>query len=888
MKYCYHCMQVIDDSNAICPGCGHDPNPQVPPHHLTPGTILNDKYLVGQALGEGGFGITYIGFDLNLEMVIAIKEYYPNGYVNRTNTATQFVSGPTDGERRDVFDQGRDRFLKEARVLAKYAGESGIVNIRDFFQENNTAYIIMEYLRGVTLKEYLKQRGKIPADEMINLLMPMMQSLKKVHQQGMIHRDIAPDNIMLTEDKVKLLDFGAARDVSNGNKSLSVMLKPGFAPEEQYRSRGVQGPWTDIYAISATIYKCITGVTPDDSTQRMYRDELKRPSELGIAINPNVENALMKGLCVNQEGRYQNVDELMRGLQGNDSFTSNPAGTPMGMTGSPAGAPIGMTGSPANTPMGMTGAGNVVNPGPTGNSPADKPKKSKKKKVLIIVAIIVLLGIIGVVASVMDDSGKKSSKYASNSSSNEDKTPTKVVEKEITPEAEKDTPSPVPTEASYSSDVPDTIETPTEAVLPISTSTPTPVPVREYVTLNVYSFNSEMEDICNRYMQLHPYRQFDINVTTFTNSEEYTAALDQMLVSSSSAPDIYAMDSNYVLKYTQGDYASYAASYRDLGIDVNKKINSAQIAPYVCNVGTRPYDNEVVALSYQSTGGCFIYRRSIAQDIWGTDDPAKVQKKIGGGTGKWDKFWSAAEDCKSNGYYVVSGIDDIWNVVAGGAEKSWIVNGNLNIDPKRESFIDMAKRLLENGYTLDHTSWGTDWYADMKQSGKVLGYFGPAWLLNYIIAINNDSYGDWAVCQSPVAFSWGGSYLAASKYIPENKKLAAAELLEWILLDTSEEGMQYRLANGILFDNGGTKDTCSSMVVLRKSDGAVGFTGYQDVFEYFIPASENVTGKNLSQYDYIFEGYFKKYVRQYCWGEIYRADVLTNFRDDIYYYFGIY
>lgn len=318
MRYCYHCMQVIEDDVLNCPFCGTNPRKEVPVHHLMPGTVLNDKFLVGQALGEGGFGITYIGRDLNLDMIIAIKEYYPNGYVNRNNTASPMVTGAADGDMREVFEQGKDRFIKEARILGKFANEPGIVNVRDFFETNNTAYIIMEYLEGKTLKAYLKEKGILSADEVVNLMLPMIRSLKKVHQQGLIHRDIAPDNIMITSDSVKLLDFGAARDVSNGNKSLSVMLKPGFAPEEQYRSRGQQGPWTDIYAICATMYKCITKVTPDDSTQRLFSDEVKRPSELGIAINPAIENAIMKGMSVRQQDRYQNVDELINGLSGQE------------------------------------------------------------------------------------------------------------------------------------------------------------------------------------------------------------------------------------------------------------------------------------------------------------------------------------------------------------------------------------------------------------------------------------------------------------------------------------------------------------------------------------------------------------------------------------------
>ena len=177
----------------------------------------------------------------------------------------------------------------------------------------------MEFLDGQTLKDYLNENGSLSPDQTLSLLMPVMLSLREVHKKGLIHRDISPDNIMLVDGKAKLLDFGATRDISaDGQRSLSVLLKPGYAPEEQYRSKGIQGPWTDVYALCATIYKCITGITPDDSAQRLFKDEIKAPSELGISIDENMETALLKGLAVLHKDRYQSIDELLDGLKGID------------------------------------------------------------------------------------------------------------------------------------------------------------------------------------------------------------------------------------------------------------------------------------------------------------------------------------------------------------------------------------------------------------------------------------------------------------------------------------------------------------------------------------------------------------------------------------------
>lgn len=315
--YCYYCMSELRGSGAICPECGKAKSDAVPAHHLLPGTMLNNKFRVGMALGEGGFGITYIGMDTMLDIKVAIKEFYPNGYVNRNNTVSCCVNDSVSKTRKDFFEKGRERFLKEARILAKFSGEPGVVDVRDFFEENNTAYIVMEYLDGVDLKNFLKENGTLTPDETVRLLTPVMASLKKIHKQGLIHRDISPDNIMVMGNSVKLLDFGAARSVSaEANKSLSVMLKPGYAPEEQYRSKGVQGPWTDVYALCATMYKCITGITPDDATQRVFSDDVKYPSALGIEIAEDLEKAIMRGMSIHQSDRYQSVEELINGMQG--------------------------------------------------------------------------------------------------------------------------------------------------------------------------------------------------------------------------------------------------------------------------------------------------------------------------------------------------------------------------------------------------------------------------------------------------------------------------------------------------------------------------------------------------------------------------------------------
>lgn len=317
-KLCPHCMREYKEERVeTCPYCGKNLkiNDQVR-HQLKPFTILSGKYLVGDVLGEGGFGITYIGFDLNLEIQVAIKEFYPNGFVTRESGVTSTVT-IYRGENEEAILKWKNNFLDEARSLAKCSHLSGVVGVKDFFQENNTVYIVQEYLDGKTLKEYIKSRGgKIPFNELLKDIEPVIIALGEVHEQGLIHRDISPDNIMMLKSGgMKVLDFGAARSYLEGDeKSRSVLLKPGYAPEEQYRTRGKQGPWSDVYALCATIYKCITGITPPESMERLRNDDMKMPSALGIAISPAHEKALAKGMAVLAESRIQSMKELYKAL----------------------------------------------------------------------------------------------------------------------------------------------------------------------------------------------------------------------------------------------------------------------------------------------------------------------------------------------------------------------------------------------------------------------------------------------------------------------------------------------------------------------------------------------------------------------------------------------
>ncbi len=404
--------------------------------------------------------------------------------------------------------------------------------------------------------------------------------------------------------------------------------------------------------------------------------------------------------------------------------------------------------------------------------------------------------------------------------------------------------------------------------------------------LNVWAFTEEVPGMIQKYVEAHPDFPYEIKTTVIATTEgAYQPALDQALAAGGAdAPDIYAAEAAFVLKYTQGDAAQYAAAYEDLGIDVAAKLDEAQIAQYTVDIGTNP-DGKLVGLGYQATGGAFIYRRSVAKDTWGTDDPAEISKKIGPG---WDQFFTAAEELKAKGYGIVSGDGDVWHAVENSSDTGWIVDGKLNIDPKREEFLDISKKLKDNNYHNDTQDWHDAWFAHMNGEGAkdVLGFFGPAWLINYTMAPNcggeavgEGTYGDWAVCDSPIGFFWGGTWVLANK--DTDKAQAVGDILEWITLDSSEEGLQYKWANGTLNGEGGTKDSVASNTVMGISDGAVDFLGGQNMFDYFVPANEYAKGTNLTQYDETINSYWREQVREYTAGNKSREQAIADFKQQV-------
>ena len=376
-RLCCGCFREKPDDSAVCPYCGYGPHVEHPANTLPPGTILNGRYLVGKVLGVGGFGATYLAFDMKLEEKCACKEYLPSGMAVRTRD--RYTLSVARSENRGVYQNGMEKFLDEARILARLKDIPNIVSVRDYFRENGTAYFVMQYIEGKSLKDLLRARGgRLPYEETARVLLPVMRAMQQVHAKQLLHRDISPDNIILTKKgESVLLDFGAARSSAGDHATMSVILKHGYAPVEQYSSHGNQGPWTDVYAMGATMYHCLTGKLPPNAVDRLSSDALVRPGFLGVQLPAAAENALMTALAVRPEDRYANMQAFADALQ---------AGAPV-RAQQPAGYGAG---TPAAAAQPATHSGRQASPG----TPLPRTTRSKRLLPVILAAAVAAVVII--------------------------------------------------------------------------------------------------------------------------------------------------------------------------------------------------------------------------------------------------------------------------------------------------------------------------------------------------------------------------------------------------------------------------------------------------------------------------------------------------------------
>ncbi len=305
---CLHCYGTLDPKTRVCTVCRRRAaDDQSPPYAIPMRTLLAGRYLIGMPLGRGGFGITYKAYDLLTRTRVAIKEFFPKGYTKRMPRSLAIdVSEP---ETAKIFNYWLTAFIQEAKVLTSIKHMDGIVSIYDFFLTNNTAYIVMEYLDGMSLHRFIAGRGdRLHINETLNIMRPVLETLLLLHQHGIIHKDISPENIQIVNKRViKLIDLGAASIYTQHVSKPFFVLKKGYSPIELYSQSGAQGPWTDIYEVGATIYTCLVGTPPPEATERYKRDNLIPPSALNVKIQPIREKILLKALAVNPKERYNNI-----------------------------------------------------------------------------------------------------------------------------------------------------------------------------------------------------------------------------------------------------------------------------------------------------------------------------------------------------------------------------------------------------------------------------------------------------------------------------------------------------------------------------------------------------------------------------------------------------
>ena len=312
-KLCERCFSVTDAAET-CPCCGYNQSEFTPDPMVLPlGTKLNDKIVIGRVMGKGGFGITYLGYDLRMDKTIAVKEYYPNGISYRAPGGTEVTV--TDAKSAETFENGAEKFYTEAEMVSQFNGNPNIVSVYDYFRANNTVYLIMEYLSGITLKNYVKKHGKLTDGQALYVMDKIAAALSITHSAGVLHRDISPDNIIICGDgKIKLIDFGAARQIfAESSSNLTVVMKPGYTPIEQYTKKGRQGAWTDIYSLGVSMYYALTKVIIDDPYARMDSDE--EFGENKYKINESLWEILRKCTMINASDRYGSAIDLRKALK---------------------------------------------------------------------------------------------------------------------------------------------------------------------------------------------------------------------------------------------------------------------------------------------------------------------------------------------------------------------------------------------------------------------------------------------------------------------------------------------------------------------------------------------------------------------------------------------
>lgn len=405
--------------------------------------------------------------------------------------------------------------------------------------------------------------------------------------------------------------------------------------------------------------------------------------------------------------------------------------------------------------------------------------------------------------------------------------------------------------------------------------------------IRIFCYTGEVVELIKKFQELHPDFGYEIEIyNEYMFGDEYDTGQKIHDIMSGYLdvvpPDIYSMQMEDIYMFAKGSDSKYVIPYEELGLDVDRLLKEAKIPQYMIDAGTNR-EGKLVALGYESTSGAFIYRRSIAKKVWGTDDPSVISGKIGPG---WDRFLEAAAELKANGYSICSGIRDIWLPIDRNAQQGWFEDGQLVISPERAKFFDIAREMFENGYTNNTEWWTEEWFAGIRGEGEkeVFGYFEPYWFVKYEIEpycsgekVGEGTYGDWAVCDPPVGFFNGGTMFVAGRNT--RHKEAVGEIIRWLTLDTSETGCQYLLATGKIFDDDFRFP--ASEAVAGKVECKPDVLGGQDLFEAYLSANRLARGKGLSEHGKHFSVYWADEALEYAEGRKTREQAIADFRKNV-------
>jgi hypothetical protein len=422
-------------------------------------------------------------------------------------------------------------------------------------------------------------------------------------------------------------------------------------------------------------------------------------------------------------------------------------------------------------------------------------------------------------------------------------------------------------------------------------------PRGEGVEIVIYGWNDELSTAMERYKEMNPDFLFTFRpVTHFTDWDgSYEIGLNAALLAGGvDAPDVFFVESAFVVNYTQYDFAHHALPYSELlGVDVIPLIQQAQISQFIVDAGTNR-NGEVVGLGFQHTGSGFIYRRDLAEQIWGDGSPDAMATRIGSNSGNWDAFLAAAADANNQGIAMLSDMTDAWQAIRN-SPYTWIQNDRLVICDQRMSYLDIGKALYQGNFTNVGGVWNDNWFADMSGTGSrpVVGFLGPAWLINYVMAGNaGDTYGNWGLVGAPEAFAWGGTWSIVNRAASPEVRAGLAELIYWLKLDTSDTGFLYLFGSGTLYDGSAidyslAKDMVSSQVVQNRLDSTLEFLGGQDMAPVFVEAGRAFTTRGWGPYDREINSAFDDWSVAYFRGEMTRDEMLEAFRRQVFDTLGI-